>query len=171
AHDICGRTRITPTARVAVVNGHEILYNDYVQRYQTEIQNQQQAGGRSLSEDDIRRIQNATFNQMVMDVLLQQQYERRGIVVTNEEIQQYAKFAPPPWIQSAPELQTDGQFDMQKYQRLLASSYAKQTGLLANLEQYYRSEIPRRKLLDQIASGIYVTDAELWRIWRDQHDS
>ena len=168
---LLGRTPVTPTTPVAVVNGHEILYNDYVQRYQTEIQNQQQQGGRTLSEDDIRRIQNSTFNQMVMDVLLQQQYERRGIVVTNEEIQQYAKFAPPPWIQSAPELQTDGQFDMQKYQRLLSSSYAKQTGLLANLEQYYRSEIPRRKLLDQIASGIYVTDAELWRIWRDQHDS
>ena len=168
---LLGRTPVTPTTPVAVVNGHEILYNDYVQRYQTEIQNQQQAGGRTLSEDDIRRIQNSTFNQMVMDVLLQQQYERRGIVVTNEEIQQYAKFAPPPWIQSAPELQTEGQFDMQKYQRLLSSSYAKQTGLLANLEQYYRSEIPRRKLLDQIASGIYVTDAELWRIWRDQHDS
>ena len=168
---LLGRTPVTPTTPVAVVNGHEILYNEYVQRYQTEIQNQQQAGGRSLSEDDIRRIQNSTFNQMVMDVLLQQQYERRGIVVTNEEIQQYAKFAPPPWIQSAPELQTEGQFDMQKYQRLLSSSYAKQTGLLANLEQYYRSEIPRRKLLDQISSGIYVTDAELWRIWRDQHDS
>ena len=168
---LLGRTPVTPTTPVAVVNGHEILYNDYVQRYQTEIQNQQQQGGRTLSEDDIRRIQNSTFNQMVMDVLLQQQYERRGIVVTNEEIQQYAKFAPPPWIQSAPELQTEGQFDMQKYQRLLSSSYAKQTGLLANLEQYYRSEIPRRKLLDQIASGIYVTDAELWRIWRDQHDS
>jgi peptidyl-prolyl cis-trans isomerase D len=168
---LLGRTAITPTTPVAVVNGHEILYNDYVQQYQTEIQNQQQAGGRTLSEDDIRRIQNSTFDRMVMDVLLQQEYERRGIVVTNEEIQQYAKYSPPPWVQQSAELQTEGQFDMQKYQRLLASSYAKQTGLLAGLEQYYRSEIPRRKLLDQIASGIYVTDAELWRIWRDQHDS
>jgi peptidyl-prolyl cis-trans isomerase D len=92
-------------------------------------------------------------------------------VVTNEEIQQYAKFAPPPWVQNAPELLTEGQFDMQKYQRLLSSSFAKQSGILAELERYYRSEVPRRKLLDQIASGIYVTDAELWRIWRDQHDS
>ena len=168
---LLGRTPVTPTTPVAVVNGNEILYNEYVQRYQTEIQNEQQGGGRSLSEDDIRRIQNATFDRMVMDVLLQQEYERRGIVVTNEEIQQYAKFAPPPWVMSAPELQTEGQFDMQKYQRLLSSSYAKQSGLLAQLEGYYRGEIPRRKLLDQIASGIYVTDAELWRIWRDQHDS
>src|SRR3954453_5824159 len=86
---LLGRTPVTPTTPVAVVNGRDILYNDYVQRYQTEIQNQQQAGGRTLSEDDIRRIQNSTFNQMVMDVLLQQQYERRGIVVTNEEIQQF----------------------------------------------------------------------------------
>lgn len=168
---LLGRTAVTPTTAVAVVNGHEILYNDYVQRYQNDIQNEQQGGGRSLSEDDTRRIQNATFDRMVMDVLLQQEYERRGIVVTDDEIMQYAKFSPPPWIQQAPELQTDGQFDMQKYQRLLSSSYAKQSGVLATLEQYYRSEIPRRKLLDQIASGIYVTDAELWRIWRDQHDS
>ena len=168
---LLGRTTVTPTTAVAKVNGQEIRYSDFVRTYQEEIQNQQQGGGRSLSEDDIRRIQNATFDRMVMDVLLQQQYERRGIVVTNDEIKQYASFAPPPWVQSAPELQTEGQFDMQKYQRLLSSSYAKQTGLLANLEQYYRTEIPRRKLLDQIASGIFVTDSELWRIWRDQHDS
>src|SRR5262249_38401807 len=33
------------------------------------------------------------------------------------------------------------------------------------------SEIPREKLFDQISSGTYVSDAELWRAWRDQHDS
>src|SRR5437762_5710516 len=168
---LLGRTTVNSTTPVAVVNHHDILYTDYVKQYQDEVQNQQQRGGRTLSEDDIRGIQNQTFDRMVMDVLLQQEYERRGIVVTNDEIQQYARYAPPPWVQSAPELQTEGQFDPQKYQRLLSSSYAKQTGLLAGLEQYYRTEIPRRKLLDQIGSGIFVTDAELWRIWRDQHDS
>jgi peptidyl-prolyl cis-trans isomerase D len=60
---------------------------------------------------------------------------------------------------------------MAKYQRYLSSSYAKQQGLLAMLEQHYRAEIPRRKLFDQIAAGAYVTDADLWRTWRDQHDS
>lgn len=168
---LLGRTTVGPTTAVAVVNGHEILYNDYVKAYQEDVQNQQQRTGRTLTEDEVRQVQNATFDRMVMDVLLQQEYERRGIVVTDDEIKQYAAVLPPPWVQQAPELQTDGQFDMQKYQRLLSSSYAKQSGLLVGLEQYYRSEIPRRKLLDQIASGIYVTNAELWRIWRDQHDS
>jgi peptidyl-prolyl cis-trans isomerase D len=168
---LLGRTTITPTTAVAVVNGRSILYNEYVQQYQQDVQNQQQRSGRSLTEDEIRQIQNTTFDRMVMDVLLQQEYERRGIVVTDDEIKQYAAVLPPPWVQSAPELQTDGQFDIQKYQRLLSSSYAKQSGLLVGLEQYYRTEIPRRKLIDQIASGVYVTNGELWRIWRDQHDS
>src|SRR6185437_1016864 len=84
---------------------------------------------------------------------------------------EFAQYAPPPWITSAPELQTDGQFDPDKYRRLLASPEAREGGLLVSLEQYYRSEIPREKLFDQVASGVYVTDAELWRSWRDQHDS
>ena len=167
---LLGRATVTPTTAVAVVNGHEILYNDYVQRYTNEEQNQQQ-GGRSLSEDDNRRIQNATFDQMVTEILLQQEYERRGIVVTPDEIAEYAKFAPPPFVQQIPDLLTDGQFDMQKYQRLLSSSYAKSSGLLAMIAQYFQTEVPRRKLYDQISSGVFVTDAELWRIWRDQHDS
>ncbi|HEY7234735.1 MAG TPA: peptidyl-prolyl cis-trans isomerase [Gemmatimonadaceae bacterium] len=168
---LLGRTTVNSTTPVAVVNHHEILYSDYVKQYQDAVQQEQARSGRTLSEDDVRRIQNSTFDRMVMDVLLQQEYERRGIVVTDDEIKQYAQFAPPPWVQSAPELQTDGQFDIQKYQRLLSSSYAKQSGILVGLEQYYRSEIPQRKLIDQISGGVYVTDAELWRIWRDQHDS
>ncbi|HKO16234.1 MAG TPA: peptidyl-prolyl cis-trans isomerase [Gemmatimonadaceae bacterium] len=168
---LLGRTAVTPTTAVARVNGHEILYNDYMQRWQSELQNQQQQSGRSLSEDEIRQIQNNVFDQMVMDILLQQEYQRRGIIVTDDEIQQYAKFAPPPWIMQAPELQTEGRFDIQKYQRLLASAQARQSGLLASLEQYYRTQIPRQKLMDQVTSGIYVTDAELWRSWQDQHDS
>lgn len=168
---LLGRTTVTPTTAVAKVNGQEILYQDYTKQYQQAINQEQQQSGRSLTEDETRRIENATFDQMVTDVLLQQEYRKRGISVSDQEIKEYAQFAPPPWIQQSPELQTNGQFDMQKYQRLLASPVARQEGLNVALEQYYRSEIPRLKLYDQISSGVYVTDAELWRIWQDQHDS
>jgi peptidyl-prolyl cis-trans isomerase D len=168
---LMGRTPVTPTTAVAVVNGQEIPYRDYQARVQNEIQSQQQQAGRSLSQDDTKRIENSVFDQMVSEVLLADQYRRRGIVVTDDEVREFARYAPPPWITSAPELQTDGRFDPEKYQRLLASPQARQGGLLLQLESYYRSEIPREKLLDQISSGVYVTDAELWRAWRDQHDS
>jgi len=108
---------------------------------------------------------------MVQEVLLDQEYQRRGITVTDDEVRQFARFDPPDWIVSAPELQTQGKFDPEKYQRLLASPQAREGGLLLQLEAYYRSEIPKDKLYDQIASGVYVTNEELWQAWRDQHDS
>jgi len=168
---LMGRTPVTSTTAVAVVNGQEIPYRDYQARVQNEIQSQQQQAGRTLSQDDTKRIENSVFDQMVTEVLLADQYRRRGIVVTDDEVREFARYAPPPWVTNAPELQTDGRFDPEKYQRLLASPQARQGGLLLQLEAYYRSEIPREKLLDQVSSGVYVTDAELWRAWRDQHDS
>lgn len=168
---LMGRTPVTSTTPVAVVNGHDILYSDFQARVQNDVQSEQQRTGQSLSQDDTRRIENNVFDQMVTEVLLNDEYNRRGIVATPDEIREFARYAPPPWITSAAELQTDGRFDPDKYARLLASPQARQGGLLVQLEAYYRSEIPREKLYDQIASGVYVTDAELWRAWKDQRDS
>lgn len=173
---LLGRTTITPTTAIAVVNGHDILYSNFMNRVQQQVQQEQQmlqqrGSSQTLSQDDNHRIENDVFEQMVMEVLLAQEYQRRRIVVTDDEIMMYARELPPDWITSQAELQTNGQFDMTKYQRYLASSYAKQQGLLQALEQHYRSEIPRRKLFDQIAASIYVSEADLWRSWRDQNDS
>lgn len=167
---LIGRVNVTPTTAVATVNGHDILYQDYMNQVQAQMQAAQQQG-QTLTEDDDRRIENSVFEQMVSDILLQDEYRRRGITVTNDEIKEFAQYAPPSWLTSVPDLQTDGQFDRDKYQRLLASPVARTSGLLVRLEDYYREEIPREKLFDQLASGVYVTDAELWRIWQDQHDS
>src|ERR1051325_6456583 len=169
---LLGRTAITPTTAVAVVNGREILYTDYQARVQQQIQQElQRAPGRSLTQDDNRQIENQVFDQMVMEVLLGQEYQRRRIVVTDDEIRMYAREQPPDWIMNKPELMTNGRFDIDKYHRYLASSYAKQSNLLLGLEQFYRSDIPRQKLFDQVAAGVYVSEADLWRVWRDQNDS
>ena len=84
-------------------------------RVQNEVQSEQQRDGRTLSQDDTRRIENSVFDQMVSDVLLADEYRRRGIVVTDDEVREFARYAPPPWITSAPELQTEGRFDPDKY--------------------------------------------------------
>ena len=168
---LMGRTPVTASTAVAKVNGHEISYRDFQLRVQQEIQTEQSRAGKSLTQDDTRRIENNVYDQMVTEELLDEQYRKRGIVVTDDEIREFARYAPPPWITSAPELQTEGKFDADKYQRFLSTAEAKNSGLLVQLESYYRSEIPKDKLLEQVSAGIYVSDAELWRAWRDQHDS
>ena len=168
---LLNRSAITPTTAVASVNGTDILYTDWQRRAQQLAQQEQQQSGRSLTQDELQRADNQAFDEMVNEILLDQEYRRRGIVVSKDELADYARFAPPQWLRNSPELQTEGRFDITKYQRLLSSSQARQMGLLAQLEQYYRSEIPREKLFEQIRSGIYVPDAELWRAWQDANDS
>lgn len=163
--------QVTPSTPVAKVDGQEILYTDYQRTVDNQVTSEQRTSGTSLTQDQIRQIQNSVFDQMVTQILLEREYKKRGITVTANEIREYAKYAPPNWIQQSPDLQTNGKFDMAKYQRLLTSPVARQSGLLVQLEDYYRTEIPKQKLFEQITAGVYVTDASLWRAWRDTHDS
>jgi peptidyl-prolyl cis-trans isomerase D len=151
---LLNRGAVTPTTAVATVNGTDILYTDWLRRSQQLTQQEQQQTGRSLTQDEITRIENQAFNEMVTEILLAQEYRRRGITISDAELRDYARFAPPQWITRDPSLQTDGQFDPAKYQRLLASSQARQGGLLIALEQYYRSEVPREKLAEQVTAGV-----------------
>jgi peptidyl-prolyl cis-trans isomerase D len=168
---LLGSAPVTPTTAVATVNGRDILYTDWQQRSEQLVQQSQQQAGRSLTQDEIERLHNQAFDDLVAEVLLEQEYRRRGIVVSDAELRDYARFSPPQWIRTAPDLQTNGQFDPAKYQRLLGSAAARQNGLLVALERFYRTEVPKEKLFEQVTSGIYSTDAELWRAWQDATDS
>jgi peptidyl-prolyl cis-trans isomerase D len=168
---LLGREQITTSTVVAEVNGIDIPYMTWANLSNALAQQQERATGKGLTLDERRQIDDQAFEQLVNSVLLQEEYRRRGIGVTDDEIIRAAQVNPPPDLMQSPELQTDGQFDIEKYQRLLRSPAARQQGLLLQLENYYRNEIPRSKLYDQLASDVYISDAKLWTAYRDTHDS
>lgn len=168
---LLGRATVTTGTAVGSVNGDDITYVEWQNAAQQLAQSEEARSGRALSLDEMQRMEDQAFEQLVTERLLQQELRRRGIAVTDDEIRQAAQYSPPPQFLQSPELQTEGRFDPEKYQRFLASPAAKQQGILYQLEQYYRQEIPRQKLFERIANDVYVTDAELWRGWQDTHDS
>lgn len=168
---LLGRSAVTPTTEVAEVNGQGILYTTLQSATQSLAQQREQQLGRGLTLDERQRVEQEAFDQLVNDILLQQEYHRRGIRVTDDEVIQAARYSPPPQLMQAPELQTEGRFDPEKYRRYLTSPAAKQQGLLQMLEGYYREQIPREKLMEQITSDVYLTDSRLWQIYRDANDS
>jgi peptidyl-prolyl cis-trans isomerase D len=168
---LLGTAPVTTGTAVAEVNGDDIPYLTWMQAAQQRIQQENEQRGRTLTLDEEEQIRNAVFDELVQSVLLEQEYKRRGIRVTDEEIVQAAQFSPPPQFMQSPELQTDGRFDLEKYQRFLKSATARQQGLYFQLENYYRTEIPRAKLYEQLASQVFVTDDELWQAYRDRYDS
>ena len=168
---LLGRSSVSVSTYVAKVNGQEIPFVTWQNTAQSLAQQQEQSSGRGLTLDERRTVDDQAFNQLVSDALLQQEYDKRGIRVTDGEIIDAAKFTPPPQFQQSPELQTEGRFDLAKYQRFLASPGARSQGLLAQLEAYYRTEIPKQKLFQQIAGDVFLSDTRLWQAWRDSHDS
>ena len=168
---LLGRAPVSTGTTVATVNGEDITFAQWQAAIENLVRQEEARAGRALTLDERQRVENEAFEQLVNDVLVAQELERRGIRVTDEEIQQAALTSPPPEFMQAPDLQTEGRFDPAKYQRFLASPAARQQGILVALEQYYRREIPRLKLFDRIASDVYLTDSRLWRIYQDQNDS
>lgn len=169
--DVSGRSSGALTGgELGEVNGQPITYAEFNQVYRTlyEQQQQQQSGG--LSAEDSRAVEDQAWDQLVMDRLVQQELDRRGIRVTDEEIRQAARYAPPPEFYQYELFQTDGQFDLDKYHRFLASASA-DPQLLQDLENYYRRIIPRNKLYQQVAASVVVTDGELWREYREQNET
>lgn len=150
-----GRVGNTPVTLDAYNTTYRNLY-DQVSRSQAE----------PISSQQNREIENAAWDEVVNQILIQQELARRGIVVTDEEIRQAALFAPPPEFRNAPAFQTDGEFDLARYQQFITSGADDM--LLLQLEAYYREIIPRGKLLRQVSSGIHVSDAKLWRSFRDE---
>src|SRR6266480_4447968 len=160
-----------PSGNVVLrVNGREYQITEYQQRLQLAYeQYRQQNGTAPLTREEEQQIQDQVINQMIQEALLQQEYKRLGIRVTDAEIIDAARTSPPPEVMRDPQFQTDSQFDIRKWQQFLATNTDRQ--LLAQIEAMYRDQIPRIKLAQYLTSDVYIPDAKLWRIYRDQHDS
>src|SRR5690606_20758659 len=169
--DLTGRSSAQLTGgELGRVNGEPITYEQWASVYQSLYNQRQAASPEPISSADVRELEDAAWDQVVIQTLISQELRRRGITVTRDEIAQAARYAPPPEFYGNPIFQTDGQFDLQKYHQFLASP-AVNDQLLLQLEAYYRDLIPRGKLMQQIVAGAYIPDGELWRLWRDQNDS
>lgn len=155
---------------VLKVNGTDVHNPQFQNALQSALaQYRQQNGGGQLTDDEEKQVEDRVVDQLVQEVALEQTYRRLGITVSDQELVDAARNSPPPEIMQSPDFQTNKQFDMAKWQRFLASGTNPE--FLLALEDRYRQQIPQLKLAQYLTADVYVPDAKLWRIWRDQHDS
>ena len=139
------------------VNGTPVTYDAYMASYRNLYDQIQRSQEEPVTSQQNKEIEDAAFDEVVNQILIFQELDRRGITVTAEEIQQAAQFSPPADLRPQFTSET-GQFDVQGYQAFLAQLPQDQ---LLLLEAYYRDVIPRGKLLRQVSSGIFLSDADL----------
>lgn len=167
--DISGQSNPQFSGDVGQVNGTTIDYQTWTAAYRNLTDQARQQKGSALDDRELDLIEQQTWNQLVNDILIGQEIQRQRVHVTDDEIRLAFQTSPPPWLRNNPLFQTGGEFDFDKY-RAFFGGPAADPGLLKQIEDYYRDVLPRVRLYELIASGIYVPDSELWNIYRDRNE-
>ena len=165
---ITGGTGLLTRTSVGKVNGRSIDARTFQTVVQQSIDQRQRQAPGQLGLEDYAQIRDEVWEQFVQNTVLEDEYRRRGITVSEDEIIQAMRNSPPPEFQKIPEFQTDSQFDLGKYQHWLTSSVAQQ--YLPSLEAQYRDQLQRAKLLRVVTADVYLSDPALWEQYRDEHE-
>ncbi|MFN0179377.1 MAG: SurA N-terminal domain-containing protein [Gemmatimonadales bacterium] len=162
-----GTGNVFTRTTVGRINGRKVDVRVFDQRVQNVIAEQQQRGA-NVGLDQVDQIRNQVWEQMVQEYLLQGEYRRLGLRVTDDEVADAIRNVPPPEAQQLPQFQTNGQFDLDKYQRWLRS--AEGQAFVPALEYQYRDQLLQAKLFRSVVADVFLSDATLWERYRDERE-
>jgi len=156
---------------LAEINGQPITLSAYSQAVSRATQNRQAESPEELNDQQVAQIRDQTWNQLVGAVLVEQEANRRGIEVTDEELANFLRQYPPEELRQIPDFQTDGQFDYNKYLAAMSNTEPGATQFWRSVESFWRPQLRQSKLQQQIISTVRVSDAELKDYYRRGHDA
>lgn len=166
---LSGGTGLLSQTSAGKVDGQTIEARYYTTLVQQAIEERQRSSSTPLTLDDIVNIRNEVWRQVIETTVLQREYKRRGLVATPQEIAEAIQNYPLPQLQAREEFQTEGRFDLGKYQRWLASSSGQQ--FVPLLEAQYRDQIMQSKLLRVVTADVYLSNPALWQLFRDRSET
>jgi peptidyl-prolyl cis-trans isomerase D len=156
------------SSAIGSINGETVDARTYESIVQQQTEAAQRQSPATLSLEDVQAVRDRVWEQMIQQRVLEAEYERYGIEATDEEVVELLRTSPPQQLATAPEFQTDGQFDLAKYQRWLTSPGS--APYVEALGAEMREQILRTKLLTLVTSDVYLSDAALWQQYRDRNE-
>ena len=152
---------------VASINGRDIsieYFENLVQQaYAQRINESEEDPG----PDILKEIRQEVWDELVQQTLMEDEFKRLGIPVTDQEVAFAVRYNPPEFIMNHETFQTDGQFDMSKYQDFLLNPAAARD--LIVLEENYRANIKNQKLIDRVLGTVRVSENEIQHRFQDQN--
>jgi peptidyl-prolyl cis-trans isomerase D len=141
------------------VNGTEISWRDYQTVYNNLYQAETQKQDADVSDVRVRELEQQAWDQLVAEMLINQEADKRHVVVTDDDVYTYLKLSPPQMLQQAQAFQTDGKFDYNKYLSSMADDQMAPTW--AQIEEMMRPQLRQLKLRDLILQTVQVSEPEV----------
>ena len=157
--DLTGR----PGARgvIGKVGDQELKLDEYTLLCQNTIEQQQKQQG-DLKDEDLRKIRDDVFNQMVASRILREHVDKVGLDVTNSELAEHLRRYPPREIQTAEIFMTNGQFDYNKYMQAFRNPDPQ---LWVQIEALTRPRVLQQKLYEYVTTTARVDDPEVRELY------
>jgi peptidyl-prolyl cis-trans isomerase D len=155
------------------VNGKDIGVTDFESRVQFAVDQQKQQSGDDPDESVVQMIRDQVWDQMVTEILAQQEMERLGIKVTNQEILNWVYNSP----QTLPDqikrnfVDSTGQFNTAMYQQALATKTPEVTKFWSQVEDYLKQMLLSQKLQSVITSSVRVSEGDVMQKYKDENVS
>jgi len=150
------------------VNGQVITVTEYRRAVADAMDEYRKKNGVEPNEAAQRELGNQTWQQLVSQALLQQQYRKLGIGVFDEEIVSIIRNSPPRELMQDQRLFTNGKFDITKYQAIVSNP--QNLAWMVEYESQLRKNLPLQKLQMQVLAGVRVTDDEVAKQFADQNE-
>ncbi|QQS37111.1 MAG: peptidylprolyl isomerase [Ignavibacteriales bacterium] len=155
------------TKNIGSVNGEEITYQQFMEAVERQRENQKQQTGNDIEEAQMDQFREQIWDAMVTQTLFQQQIDKYGITVTDEEIKDVILGNDPPAFLKQSFIDSLGRFNRQMYEEALFRPENKQ--VLVQAEEYVRQTRLNEKLQSILLASINVTEDELMRKYVDQN--
>ncbi|MEE8574073.1 MAG: SurA N-terminal domain-containing protein [Thermodesulfobacteriota bacterium] len=140
------------TRAVAVVDGEEVLVDEYSQLYNRQLDYLRQSMGDQFSEEALEnmRLKDRTINIIINNKLIVKAADKDGVKVADSEVQQA--------ILKIPAFQKDGAYNKERYLLVLSQNRMKP----GEFERGIKQDLIVEKMKVRKVSDLTVTDDEAW---------
>lgn len=164
--DVFFGSQAAPEMVAARINGQNVTADQWNDALQDAYNLYRSQTGDSPDASADIRLRAQAWQSLIQETLIAQEAERMGIKITDDELAYAIRNQPLPEFFNHPSFQTDGRFDIVKYQQALASPNFN----TLPLEYYYRKNLPIQRVQERVLLSARVGEEEIWEAYRRQSE-
>ncbi|MGB2869262.1 MAG: peptidylprolyl isomerase [Bacteroidota bacterium] len=149
------------------VNGKEISYREFSELIRRASENQKRQSGGEIDDETERQLRSQVWNQIVEELLVDQEIDRLGIKVTDQEIIDIVQGPNPPEFLVAQFRDSTGTFRREAYNRAMMDPQNKQAWV--QVEDALRQDQKRKKLQSLLTASVRVSEGEILQRFIDRN--
>lgn len=164
--DISDRRLRGGSDNVGIINGTEITYREFSELLRQQSEAYRRQSGAEPDEETDRQLRMQVWNGLVQQILIEDELERLGITVTDDEIREILLGPNPPEMIANQFRDSLGVFNRAAYDRAVADPQNRQAWI--QVENDVRRQRRLEKLQSMLFAAARVTEGEIRQRYADQ---